>query len=368
MSQTVKRIDPRRPASVGPTGLRRIELSKVVRPAPDKDAKPFRTTVQPAHWHMAIVFSERGGIDEPSRQAIAAAAILAASDTGVLVVVLGDLTESLGAAGADLVAVLPAFSAARLEPERQLAAVRAFVESHAPRHIFMADAASGSGDLGRRLSVRLGLSAATHVGELDAHHAASAGTDGTVATIAPLPRLVLLTSGAVQSNLPFVGKGALLGLAAMPPAASVSEPLRDLGLEEASAASVPLEEAGFIVSAGHGVSNTGTLATLAAALGAAIGASRVAVDEGKYPRDKQIGATGKTVSASAYIAVGISGAVQHLQGIKDCRHVIAINKDAGAPIIKRADLSIIGDAEDVMQALITRIAQAQAQRQLPEGS
>ena len=105
---------------------------------------------------------------------------------------------------------------------------------------------------------------------------------------------------------------------------------------------------------------------MAGALGASVGASRVAVDEGKFARDRQIGATGKAVSASAYVAVGISGAVQHLQGIKDCRHVIAINRDAGAPIIKRADLSIIGDAEDVMQALITRIGQARAQHEIPE--
>jgi electron transfer flavoprotein alpha subunit len=95
-------------------------------------------------------------------------------------------------------------------------------------------------------------------------------------------------------------------------------------------------------------------------LNASIGASRVVVDDGKMPRDKQIGATGKTVSATAYMAIGISGAVQHLQGIKDCRHVIAINKDASAPIVKRADLSIIGDAEEVMQALIGEISKAKA--------
>ena len=72
------------------------------------------------------------------------------------------------------------------------------------------------------------------------------------------------------------------------------------------------------------------------------------------------------VSARGYIAVGISGAVQHLQGIKDCQHVIAVNRDAGAPIVGRADLSVIGDAEEVMQALLTRIAQARKQRELPE--
>ncbi|MFG3590933.1 FAD-binding protein [Bradyrhizobium sp. RDI18] len=88
---------------------------------------------------------------------------------------------------------------------------------------------------------------------------------------------------------------------------------------------------------------------------------------GKFPRSKQIGASGKSVSATTYIAVGISGAVQHLQGIKACRHVIAINCDPGAPIIKRADLTVVGDAEEVMQALIARVGQARAQSETPEG-
>ena len=74
----------------------------------------------------------------------------------------------------------------------------------------------------------------------------------------------------------------------------------------------------------------------------------------------------KPVSATTYFAIGISGAVQHLQGIKGCRHVIAINRDAGAPIVKRADLTVIGDAEELMQALMTRVSQARDQGEVPE--
>jgi electron transfer flavoprotein alpha subunit len=129
-------------------------------------------------------------------------------------------------------------------------------------------------------------------------------------------------------------------------------------MQTIAAAKIALEEADFIVSAGNGVNNVRTFQTLATALDAAIGASRVAVDDGKFARDKQIGATGKTVSASTYFAIGISGAVQHLQGIKDCRHVIAINRDHSAAIVKRANLSLIGDAEEIMQSLITAIAEA----------
>jgi electron transfer flavoprotein alpha subunit len=99
-------------------------------------------------------------------------------------------------------------------------------------------------------------------------------------------------------------------------------------------------------------------ADLAGSLGAATGASRVAVDDGRFPRAKQIGATGKTVQASVYLAVGISGAVQHLQGIKDCRHVIAVNLDASAPIVKRASLTVVEDAQALMRALLMQVRAA----------
>jgi electron transfer flavoprotein alpha subunit len=181
----------------------------------------------------------------------------------------------------------------------------------------------------------------------------------------PLPHIVLLELGAAATELPFVGAAEAIHESDLPKVSAIQTACRDLGIEEQDAASVALEESDFIVAAGAGVENIGTLQSLAGALGAAIGASRVAVDAGRFPRDKQIGATGKTVSASAYMAVGISGAVQHLQGIKDCRHVIAINRDAGAPIVKRADLTIIGDAEEVMQALLRRIEQARVQREIP---
>ncbi len=364
MSDT-SRIDPRRPGTITPAGTRRVALSK--RPADKRNdiAKPPRTTLEPSQWLMAIAYSDRGNLNEHGRQALAAAAILAEASTGVLAVVLGDLTEDLATSGADLTAVLPEFDAARFQPERELAAVAALIEAYRPIHIFIPDNPHGEADLGRRLVAHSGVSAATHVAELDRHHAAVHWPGSAVLASAPLPRVVLLEAAAVDTGLPFVGAGRTLRPDELPRIAPVSEICRDLGLTASEASAVALEEADFVVSAGHGVRNIATLEQLAQSLGAAVGASRVAVDEGKFPRDRQIGASGKTISANTYIAAGISGAVQHLQGIKDCRHVIAINKDASAPIVKRADLTIVGDAEEVMQALVTRIAQARAQRETP---
>jgi electron transfer flavoprotein alpha subunit len=371
----IKRIDPRRPFHVTAAGLRRIVLgdtgsvttvTDVAGAALQPKAKPLRPRTATACWNMAVVYSERGRLDEHARQVVAAAALLATPETGVLAVVFGGLRESLAPLGADKVAVLSGFDVSKYQPETELAAIQSMINFYNPRHVFLADTASGGGDLGRRLIAAHTETWAAHVSEISAKHVATSWSGGAATADAPLPRFVLLEAGAVDATLPFEGSADIIPAKDLPQTETVMERMRNLGLEPLAAQDVALEEADVIVSAGNGVRDVATLLALAAALGAAVGASRVAVDDGKIPRDKQIGASGKTVSASAYIAVGISGAVQHLQGIKDCQHVIAVNLDAGAPIVKRADLTIVGDAEDVMQALITRIVQARAQREMPE--
>jgi electron transfer flavoprotein alpha subunit len=118
---------------------------------------------------------------------------------------------------------------------------------------------------------------------------------------------------------------------------------------------IPLSEAYFILSGGNGVTDWAGFAELANALGATPGGSRAVCDAGHLPRDRQVGASGTVVSARCYFALGISGAPQHLQGITEVEHVIAVNTDLHAEMIKRADLAIIADAQAVMPALIRYI-------------
>jgi electron transfer flavoprotein alpha subunit len=367
MTGDIRRVNPRRPFEVTSTGLKRIVLGQSVasgdetaRPAPrvlvggEQAPKPARLTRKPETYILAAAHSDRGALDDHAHQVIAAAALLAGADTAVIVLILGDLAEDLAPFGADLVATVPACGDGAWLPELELACLRDFIARYHPAHILLPDNATGDGDLGRRLAASMAGDFAAHVVELNPEGVAVHWQGGALMARRGLPRVMLLDPGTTDPSLPFRGVGERVDYAAptTPPNA-----YQDLGLQEIEASQLPLEEADFIVSAGNGITDIEAFETVAKTFGAATGASRVAVDEGRFPRDKQIGATGKTVNASVYLAIGISGAVQHLQGIRACRHVIAINTDASAPITKRADLTVVDDAQEIMRHLLAETAQ-----------
>jgi len=366
MTSDIKRVDPRRPFIITAEGRKRIILGAVggismagvaqltcVAAKP----KPRRMTQTAQGNFLVFVYSDRGGLAEPARQAIAAAALLAAQRTEIVLLVFGELHDDLAELGVDRAIVLPAYGALRFEPLAELAVLNELIDTFQPIHIFAPDNVLAEGDLARRLAAQRALSAATHVVELNELGVAVLRGGARSYGRRALPQLILLTPDAVDARLPFIGRGEC---ELRYPAMASTQVYRDVGIEDVDLALVALEEADTIVSAGNGMRDLASFEALARALGAAIGASRVAVDDGTFTRDKQVGATGKTVNANLYIAIGISGAVQHLQGIKDCRHVIAINLDASAPIVKRADLSVIADAQGTMRALLAEIKRAKS--------
>ncbi|MCB1008380.1 MAG: electron transfer flavoprotein subunit alpha/FixB family protein [Acidobacteria bacterium] len=127
-----------------------------------------------------------------------------------------------------------------------------------------------------------------------------------------------------------------------------------LGVEQAGGDQIDLTKAEVIVAVGRGVGGAdkmGPLEELAGLLRADLGASRPVIDAGWLPRDRQIGSSGQTVAPKLYIALGISGAIQHLVGMKGSSVIVAVNKDAGAPIFKVAHYGIVGDLHEVVPAI-----------------
>ena len=359
-----RRVDPRRPFVITPLGRKRYALGRdalpgshaathaAQTPTVSRD-KPLRLQEPVDGCIMAVAHSERGVLTPEARQAVAAAALLAGPRCAVLLVVFGPLSENAAPCGADRVIVLR--DAGSFRPDAELRVLDALRQRHRPIHIVMADDTTPDGDLGRRLAAHRSLSIATHVVALTADTATVHQQHRSVYARRALPDVILLDPDCVDTRLPFQGRGEISDQA---PEADPATRYADHGITTVPASRLALEEADFIVSAGNGVHDLDSFHALADVLGAAVGASRVAVDDGRFARAQQVGATGTTVASSVYIALGISGAVQHLQGIKDCRHVIAVNTDASAPMIKRADLSIIDDAQAVMRALTAEVRAA----------
>ncbi|SNB68601.1 electron transfer flavoprotein alpha subunit apoprotein [Arboricoccus pini] len=314
--------------------------------------EPIRVE-SPAFWVLAVLDQSTGALDETDLQLLSVARRLAGDEGGVVALALAD--PVLATAGADRLAVWPASAVDPAAAEARAATVQALVESVKPRHVLCSDDPVAGGDIARRLAAKAGLRLVSAVNSLTADGRIGRRA-GDETWLQPAPALMTIMPGSFAADEQALREARPLEL---PPIAFEAARLANIGLLPVDPESLPLDETDFIASAGNGVTDFAAFAEAAAALGATRAGSRVVCDAGLLPRDRQVGASGTVVTARCYLALGIAGAPQHLQGITGVRHVIAVNTDLHAEMIKRADLSIIADAQAVMPALARLARQRQ---------
>jgi electron transfer flavoprotein alpha subunit len=220
------------------------------------------------------------------------------------------------------------------------------VESNTPAAVLLAANADGK-EIAGRLAARLGSGLLVDVVEVREGNKALYSIFGGAFTVEAQANgdtpVITVRAGAVDAE-PQAGAGEQVTVEVPAPAENAT---KITSREPAVAGDRPeLTEATIVVSGGRGVGsaeNFNVVEALADSLGAAVGASRAAVDSGYYPGQFQVGQTGKTVSPQLYIALGISGAIQHRAGMQTSKTIVAVNKDEEAPIFEIADYGVVGD-------------------------
>ena len=353
----VIRKNPHAQGFIGPNGIKRIDRSGAQQGGGSKRGAtvavqlPLHQVANPA-FIIAVVPDMVGGrLSSHDRDLLGLAHRLAGSDGAVLAVVFGEHKETAFAtAGVDRLLALQGNEFEGYAPEQRIQGLRAVDNQFSPRHWLLPDSRSGGGELGRRFAASLGERPATRVWQVKDGQCIGRAGAGQQDIARPLPRLILAAAECAEPV--DETRHEVLPVELSTAAARSLSRIEDLGAVAVDPAAIPMAEAEFIFSGGNGVQDWDLFHRTAAALGATEGASRVAVDDGFMARDRQVGASGTWVTARVYVAVGISGAIQHLQGIGACDKVIAINLDPGCDMIKRADLSVIGDSNALLQALI----------------
>ena len=264
------------------------------------------------------------------------------------------LADDLKAAGAAKIYVAESDDVEKYLITPQVDVLAALVEQAAPAGVLLAANADGK-EIAGRLAARIGSGLLTDVVEVQAGgkgiHSIFGGAFTVEAQVTGDTPIITLRPGAVDAE-PAAGAGEQVTVEVPAPAENATKITKR---EPAVAGDRPeLTEASVVVAGGRGVGSAekfSVVEELADSLSGAVGASRAAVDSGYYPGQFQVGQTGKTVSPQLYIALGISGAIQHRAGMQTSKTIVAVNKDEEAPIFEIADLGIVGDLFNVTPQL-----------------
>jgi electron transfer flavoprotein alpha subunit len=289
-----------------------------------------------------------------------ARALTAASQLGpVTLAVFAKDPAAVAAAGATLAGVTEVVTIAGSQFAHALAAVlapelAALTQSGGYSHVLAPSTTFGKDLLPRAAALAGCPQVSDLMAVVDARTFKRPVYAGNVIITVQVPAGTTVFATVRGASFAAAGAQAAAPLRSAPSAHAAPGHTRFVGLEGASADRPDLQSAARVVSGGRGVGskeNFAVIYRIAEVLGAAVGASRAAVDAGFVPNDLQVGQTGKIIAPDLYLAVGISGAIQHVTGIKDARTIVAINKDPEAPIFEVADLGLVGDLFQLLPEL-----------------
>jgi len=323
---------------------------------------------------LVVAEARAGELRKVALEAVTAARALAAQSGGGDVHVLlaggagiGSKADALAQHGADTVLVLEHEGFALNNPEALTATIAQRLQGGAYAYgVF--SATSHGRDLSARVAARLGVGLAPDLtgfavegGAVVGQHPINNGKVVATLALTGAPALLSVRPAAFQP----VPDARPLAVEAITSAADPSASrVKVVELKQGNTDKIDLGDAPVIVAGGRGLKAAEHFKLcddLAEAFGnAAVGATRAVTDDGWRPHSDQIGQTGRNVSPDLYIAVGISGAIQHLAGMRTSRTIVAINKDKDAPIFKIADYGIVGDVFEVMPALTAAVTAAKA--------
>ena len=267
------------------------------------------------------------------------------------ILVLADASDAVAAQAVKLDGVSKVLTIARSENAQALAAVLAPQIAAAAKngytHLLFPSTTFGK-DVAPRVAALLGVGQVSDIMAVtDAHTFTRPIYAGNAIITVEAPADAVVVGTVRTASWAAAGEAANAApIEALAIDAAIPSHTRFVGLQQASSERPDLQSATRVVSGGRGLGskeNFNIIYKLADKLHAAAGASRAAVDAGYCPNDMQVGQTGKIIAPELYMAIGISGAIQHLTGIKDAGTIVAINKDADAPIFEVADIGLVGD-------------------------
>ena len=305
---------------------------------------------------LVLVEHSEGAVKKVTAELITAARALGEPSAVVIGApgTAAPLAEALKAAGAAKIYVAESDDAEKYLITPFVDVLESLVESASPAAVLLPATAEGK-EIGGRLAARIGSGVLSDVVDVKqggtAVHSIFGGAFTVEAKVNAEVPVITVRPGAIEAA-PSPGAGEQVTVAVPAPAPNTA---RITARQPAVVGDRPeLAEAAIVVAGGRGVGSAekfSIVEDLADSMGGAVGASRAAVDSGYYPGQFQVGQTGKTVSPQLYIALGISGAIQHRAGMQTSKTIVAVNKDEEAPIFEISDFGVVGDLFSVTPQL-----------------